>query len=250
MSASSDAVTTTGIIIGDELLSGKVTEDNSDFLVQELRRIGTRLEALHVLPDEIEVLARYFREASQRSDYVVTSGGLGPTHDDRTMDAVAEAFDVPIVRNNTYEDILKNVYGQETDERVLRMADLPEGIEFEWGDLLDIPAARFKNMFILPGNPNLFRSKFSAVREHLRSEDTFYCHKIYLDVPESSVTDMLEELQNNFPSVDVGSYPTPWKEEFREMVTIESTSEYEVERASRELLDQLDPEHIIRREEE
>jgi molybdenum cofactor synthesis domain-containing protein len=249
-SSNNETTSVAGIIIGDELLSGKVKEDNSPFLIKELRRLGARLEALHILPDQIPVLARYLREASEEQDYVVTSGGLGPTHDDRTMNAVAEAFDVDLIQNDTYEETLRNVYGGDVDDHVLSMAKMPEGIEFEWGDMLDIPAARFRNVFILPGNPELFRSKFNAIQDVLRTNQQFYCHRLFLDMSESSITVLLETLQNDFPSVDVGSYPCPWNDEYQEMVTIESTSEYEVERASEALHDRIDPERIVREEEE
>ncbi len=247
-SSNRETTSVAGIIIGDELLSGKVEESNSNFLIRELRKLGARLRALHVLPDDVPVLARFLREASEEQDYVVTSGGLGPTHDDRTMDAVAEAFNVELQQEETYEETLRNVYGNDVDDHVLSMARMPEGIEFEWGDMLDIPAARFRNVFILPGNPRLFRSKFSAIQDVLRSNQTFYCHRLYLDMSESSVTDLLETLQSDFPSVDVGSYPSPWNDEYQEMVTIESTSEYEVERASQALHDRMDPERIVRKE--
>jgi len=240
--------TLTGLVIGDELLSGKVNEDNMSFLIQECRSLGVRLSSVHLLPDEVPYLAEKIREASGRTDYVVTSGGLGPTHDDRTMQAVSEAFDVPITRNETYEVTLKDVYNGQTDETVLSMADMPEGIDFVWGEMLDIPAARYDNVFILPGDPRLFRSKFSAIRELIRSPHEFHYRNIYLDMKETDLSRTLDHLQETHPSVTVGSYPSPWNEQYKEMITIESTDEEEVEKASRDLLDQLPSDRIVRLE--
>ncbi len=239
--------TLTGLVIGDELLSGKVKEENMSFLIQECRKLGVRLDSIHILPDRTGRLAEAIRSASGETDYVVTSGGLGPTHDDRTMDAVARAFEKPVVRNSTYEETLRSVY-QDVDETVLSMADMPEGIDFVWGDSLDIPAARYKNVFILPGDPRLFRSKFSAIRNELRTSHVFHVQNIYVDMNESDLSPMLGQLQEQFPDVDIGSYPTPWNDEYKEMVTIESTDEGSVRNVASTLLDQLPSECIVRQE--
>ncbi len=242
--------TVSGLIIGDEILSGKVEEQNMSFLIHELRLLGVRLEAVHLLPDNVSVLAQRIREASAEHDFVITSGGLGPTHDDVTMEAAARAFDQELRQNEEYKRILANVYDEPLEESVKRMALLPEDIQFHWGEDLQIPTSRLENVFILPGEPRLFRSKFEAIRNELRTDTTFYCQKLYLRSKETEVADVLEDIQENHPDVTIGSYPFPWNDDYQELVTVESTGEYAVEKAVEDVLQRIPAESVVKREEE
>lgn len=247
---SSAMTTASALIIGDELLSGKVQDQNMPFLIAELRKKGIDLRSIHVLPDEVPVLKSYIRQASENNDYVFTSGGVGPTHDDRTLDAVAEAFDVERKRHEAYEEALRSIYDEPLNDQVLSMAALPEGIEMVTGSELHIPAVRFRNVYILPGSPKLFQLKFNAIRSELSSDRSFYCHKVYLNRTESGLAPLLEELQDQFPEVDYGSYPSFGTHDYSTMVTLESSKKSVLEQALESFRDRLDDSEVVRVDEE
>ncbi|MGH9936180.1 MAG: molybdopterin-binding protein, partial [Blastocatellia bacterium] len=117
------------IVIGDEILSGKTEDQNARLLIGELRELGVALRRIVIIPDDVEEVAKAARDLSSRFDYVFTSGGVGPTHDDVTLAGVARAFDAPLIRHPNLEARLKTYFGADVDESRLRMADVPEGAE-------------------------------------------------------------------------------------------------------------------------
>src|SRR5262245_45655819 len=121
-------VATAGIIlIGDEILSGKVTDENARFLIEELRTLGVALKRIIVIPDVLDEIDDTVREFAGRYQHVFTSGGVGPTHDDLTMEGVARAFGTRVQRHPELESLLRAYYGERLEERNLRMADVPSG---------------------------------------------------------------------------------------------------------------------------
>ena len=115
------------LLIGNELLSGKVEEQNARFLVRELRALGVVVSRIEVIPDEIAEIAETARKLSARFDLVFSSGGVGPTHDDVTLPAIATAFGMSMVRSAELEELLRGSFGARLHERDLRMADIPDG---------------------------------------------------------------------------------------------------------------------------
>src|SRR3954451_7684518 len=133
------------ILIGDEVLSGKVVDENARFLIQELRELGVALRRVIVIPDVFEGIYATVREFSARYDHVFTSGGVGPTHDDLTMEGVARAFDTRVVRHPLLEEGLRRFYGDRLEERNLRMAEVPEGVTLHHLPELPWPVIGMKN---------------------------------------------------------------------------------------------------------
>src|SRR5690348_15065107 len=161
---------TAGIaIIGEEILSGKVGDENARLLIAELRELGVRLRRISVIPDEADLIAREVAEQSRAFDYVFTSGGVGPTHDDVTMEGIARGFGTRVVRIPELEALLRKYYGAALTEAHLRLAEAPEGAEMVFGSDMHWPVVRYKNVHILPGVPGLFRKKFLAIREQFRA---------------------------------------------------------------------------------
>src|SRR5215470_622925 len=156
------------VVIGDEILSGKFADENAAHLIRELRELGVALRRIEVIPDEIEEIGQTVRAASERYDHVFTSGGVGPTHDDVTIEAIARAFGVGVVRHPILEGMLRAYYGSRLEERNLRMAEVPEGAEMIIADAPSWPVTSFRNIYILPGVPVIFRRKFAAIRERFR----------------------------------------------------------------------------------
>src|SRR5256885_14278312 len=139
------------ILIGDEILSGKVVDENARFLIEELRELGVSLQRVTVIPDLLDEIAATVRDFSERFDHVFTSGGVGPTHDDLTMEGVARALGTSVVQHPELEQLLRGYYGDKLEERNLRMAEVPEGAHFVHGEQPTWPVIAFANVYILPG---------------------------------------------------------------------------------------------------
>lgn len=235
------------LVIGDEILSGKVEDANARLLIGELRQLGVALRRILVVPDEVADVAAAVRELSARFDHVFTSGGVGPTHDDVTIVGIAAAFDKPVIRHPELEQRLKAYFGAGADESKLRMADVPENAE-----LLEMPDWRWPvlvcgNVYILPGVPELFRKKFLAMRERFRVEP-FFTHAIYTLEEEFDIADALREVADANPAVAIGSYPNFATPDYRVKVTLESKDNVALKTTLTELLRKLDGGRIVRSE--
>ena len=164
------------LLIGNEILSGKVQDENAHFLIRELRALGVALRRIEVVPDVTDEIAESVRTLSPRFDNVFTSGGVGPTHDDVTLAAVGQAFGMPIARHPDLEALLRGGYADRLHERDLRMADIPVGARLEYGPAgprsdarAPWPVVVVRNVWVLPGVPSIFRRKFEAVRDLFRA---------------------------------------------------------------------------------
>jgi molybdenum cofactor synthesis domain-containing protein len=197
------------LVIGNEILSGKVQDENARYLIGELRRLGVSLRRIEIVPDVVAEIAASVRALSARFDHLFTSGGVGPTHDDVTLEAVAAAFGMPVVRNAQLERLLRDGYGERLHERDLRMADLPAGARLESGPGspgASWPVVVVRNVWILPGVPSIFRRKFEAVRELFRAAP-IHGRALYLRAGEGEIAGALDETVAAFPAVEIGSYP-------------------------------------------
>jgi molybdenum cofactor synthesis domain-containing protein len=215
------------LLIGNEILSGKVEDENARFLTRELRALGVSLRRIEVVPDTIEEIAGSVGALASRFDFVFTSGGVGPTHDDVTLRAVAEAFGMEIARRAELEDLLRAGYGERLHERDLRMADIPTGARLEYGPAGPHGAARgtwpvivVRNVWILPGVPSIFRRKFEAVRELFRA-GPIHGRALFSRSGEGHIAGALDEAVAAFPDVEIGSYPHPEASDYRVKITID-----------------------------
>jgi len=228
------------VVIGNEILTGKSEDKNASYLIGELYKLGVALRRIVVITDDVNEIARTVRECAGGFDYVFTSGGVGPTHDDVTIEGIARAFDRRVVRVPELEGMLRGYFGEGINEARLRMADAPDGSELIRAEGLRWPVLATENVFVLPGVPELFRSKFDAIRERFRAEP-FYTTAIYTREDEFDIAPRLDRVASGNPDVEIGSYPTFTREDYRVKITIESKREAAVERARGELLELLDP---------
>jgi len=235
------------IVIGNEILSGKIADTNSNFLARELRALGVSLERILVVPDCIETIAEAVADFSGKFDFVFTSGGVGPTHDDVTIAGVARGLGVPVVRHPILERQIRQYGAGSADEARLKMADVPEGAELVFGEELAFPVLKVRNIFILPGVPELFRAKFQALRQRFASAP-FFLRAVYVRVPETAMVPYLNATLDAFPSLLLGSYPKWNDPEYQVRVTLESKDASYLERAFAHLLDQIPPEFVVRTE--
>lgn len=234
------------IIIGDEILSGKVHDSNSHFLARELRALGVDVRRVCVVPDELDALAREISEFADAFDYVFTSGGVGPTHDDVTIAAVARAFGLRTEPSPRLLEYLEKRCGAELPEAARKMAEVPVGAE-----LIDVggpfPPMVVRNVCVLPGVPELLRKKFGQIKERFRGEP-YHLRKVYVNEEECFVAHHLEAVLSEFPEVSIGSYPTMSEKDFKVVVTLESRNSAVLDRALARLLDILPPEVVVRSE--
>jgi molybdenum cofactor synthesis domain-containing protein len=208
------------VIIGDEILSGKFADQNGSFLIGELRHLGVELRTLVVIPDERGDISSTVRTMSERYDHVFTSGGVGPTHDDVTISAIAEAFGVEVVRHPELEERVRGYWGKRLDAANLRLADIPQGSVLLYGKDTTWPVVSFKNVYILPGVPELFRRKFVDIRDRFRGAPMVTA-RLYVTVDEGQLAPELDRVVAAFPSVKIGSYPRFSELDFRVLLTLE-----------------------------
>jgi molybdenum cofactor synthesis domain-containing protein len=236
------------VVIGNEILSGKVDDTNARFLIGELRQLGVALRRIVVIPDVLDEIERTVREASAGHDYVFTSGGVGPTHDDLTMEGIARAFGTRVIRHPELEAMLRAYYGERLNERNLRMAEVPEGAHFVHGeDIRHWPVIAYRNVYILPGVPEIFRRKFTAIRETFRAEP-FFLRVVYVTEEEGGIAAHLDRVAAEFPRIDIGSYPKLDPTGYKVKVTLEGKDGEEVERATRALLALFPPAIVVKTE--
>ena len=194
------------MLIGDEILSGKVVDENARFLIDELRQLGVGLRRITVIPDVLDEIAATVREFSSRFGQVFTSGGVGPTHDDLTMDGVALAFGQKLVRHPELEALMRGYYGERLEPRNLRMCDVPSGARLVAAGHPNWPVVAVENVYVLPGVPEIFRAKFLSIREQFRRAP-YVLRQIYTSAEEGSIAADLDRVVAAYPTVQIGSYP-------------------------------------------
>jgi molybdenum cofactor synthesis domain-containing protein len=234
------------IIIGDEVLSGMVQDCNSAFMARELRRTGIEVRRISVISDDADTIAEEVGKFSARFDYVFTSGGIGPTHDDVTIYGIAGAFGVQPVINEHLRDFLRKVFGNNLSPAQLRMAEVPEGASAIRDETIGLPLIHFRNIYILPGVPRYLREKFHLIAKLLFNGGPPLMKKIYITEYESVITPLLNGVVAQHSEVKVGSYPAVEKSDYNVMITMESYSEERLNSAVRQFLENISPEKIVR----
>jgi molybdenum cofactor synthesis domain-containing protein len=209
------------LVIGNEILSGKTADENAVFLVRELRELGVDVRRISVIPDEVEAIADEVRSLSRAHDYVFTTGGVGPTHDDLTMEGIARAFDRKILREPQLEAALRGYYPPGLVEPNLRMADVPEGVRLIGSPGLWFPVIVLENVYVFPGVPEIFQRKFRRIRELFRDKP-YHIREIYLRADEGQIAAILHAVLARFPALLLGSYPYFDERAYSIKLTLES----------------------------
>jgi molybdenum cofactor synthesis domain-containing protein len=235
------------IVIGNEILSGKVVDTNAPFLTRELRAIGVTLKRILTIPDEVDEIAVAVKEFRPRYDVVFTSGGVGPTHDDVTMEGIAKGLGRRLVRHPAIETRLREFYKEHVNDARLKMSEVPEGAELLVDGRLGFPTVKCENFYILPGIPELFEQKFEALRERF-SATPYTMRVVYTREGEGSIAEHLNATLAAFPELLLGSYPKLSHPEYTVKLTLESKDPEYVNRALAHLLQLLPAEAIVRTE--
>jgi len=233
-----DNLTAGLVVIGNEILSGKVTDTNTPFLARELRSLGVSLERVVVVPDEIGTIAADVLDLSRRHDVLFTSGGVGPTHDDITMEGVAAAFGLRLVEHIELRRAIENFVGSRVNAAHLKMAQIPDGAELLVDDKLAFPTVLVRNVYILPGIPELFQAKIVSLRDRFIVRP-YYLRQVLVRDNETRIAEFLNATLMAFPELMLGSYPKLSDPNYRVRLTLESKDESYLERALADLVARL-----------
>lgn len=228
----SPAVTAGIIIIGDEILKGQTLDTNTSFLAGKLHSLGIRLERVVVLPDQVETVAEEVKSFSKRFCVVLTSGGIGPTHDDLTYEAVALAFQ-DRVQLNPYLEAFVESWFKTTDrsQPAFKLATVPSRAHLNFpvdavtGKRGKFPIVSVENVYVFPGIPDLLKKGFIGLVPGIfskLSKDQFHVEEIFINHPETSITQRLNTLVARYPGIAFGSYPELYNNYYKTKLTLES----------------------------
>ena len=208
---SSDRVWTAAlVVIGDEILSGRTEDRNIAQVANWLNPQGIRLLEVRVVPDVQEAIVGAVNALRSKHDYLFTTGGIGPTHDDITVDAIAAAFGVPVIVHPEARRILEDYYRDRPlglTEARLRMARVPEGAELIPNPTSGAPGVRMDNVFILAGVPNIAKAMLDALDGKLEGGRPVVSVTVRAHAAESDVAELLKQVQDQHAGVSIGSYP-------------------------------------------
>ncbi|KAM3873309.1 FAD synthase [Diretmus argenteus] len=246
--ANGDTTTAAILIIGDEILKGHTVDTNSAFLSRALRKLGVSVKRITVIPDVQEVISKEVALLSPQYTHLITSGGIGPTHDDVTFESIAMAFQEELHPHPELKRLLEEFFGVvDKDSATMKLAMVPRsaklnyGIDAQTGQPLRYPLVSVRNVYIFPGIPSLLERAFNGL-EHLfaGSGTTFHTREVFVDADEAEIAPVLTRLQAGWGrKVALGSYPDWLSNYHRVRLVLDSDSQEEVDKARAQLLDEL-----------
>lgn len=198
------------LVIGDEILSGRTRDANMHYLAGELARIGVDLEEVRIVSDKADRIIAALNAMRADYDHVFTSGGIGPTHDDITADAVAQAFGVAIDVREDARAILAAHYqrtGLELNAARLRMARIPDGAALIDNPVSSAPGFRLGNVHVMAGVPAVFQAMVASVLPGLQGGAALFSQTLCIQRGEGEIAGVLADLAIAHPEVSIGSYP-------------------------------------------
>lgn len=234
------------IIIGDEILSGMVRDTNSYYIIGQLRDIGIETERMVVIRDRIDEISHCVYDFSRTYDMVFTSGGIGPTHDDVTIEAISKGFGVATTMNDILLEHLKKIIGKEPTDVQRRMALIPEGAEVIAHNDVGLPLIKYRNIFILPGIPQCLQRKMIYIKKILKSGQKMYIKQVYVNEFESAIALTLSEITEKIKGIKIGSYPVLGKIEYKVMVTFSGYNINDVDTAVDYFIKSLSKEKVFK----
>jgi molybdenum cofactor synthesis domain-containing protein len=233
-----EIVTAAALVIGDEILSGRTADRNVNYIATLLTRIGIRLQEVRVVADDEAAIVAAINELRARNTYLFTTGGIGPTHDDITADAVAKALGVAIDHDPRAVELLTAFFarrGVEPTPARMRMARIPAGAELIENSISVAPGFMIANVIVLAGVPDVMQVMLDDVTARLRTGAKMLTATIQLFRPEGDVADLFAAHQKVFPSVAMGSYPSFTAGRISTQLVLRSTDSTLLQRAREEL---------------
>ena len=196
------------IIIGDEVLSGRTKDTNSNFIAKKLIESGIKLEQIIVIKDDEKLIINTVNDFKQKFSYVFKTGGIGPTHDDITSKSISKAFKKKYVYNKEAYKILENYYSKNNfNEGRKKMARMPEGVKLIHNPLTFAPGYQIENVFVLPGVPAIMEKMFFNVLDKIQKGFSKKIITVNTNLFESIIAIDLEKIQKKYKKCSIGSYP-------------------------------------------
>ena len=198
------------LVIGDEILSGRTQDTNSNYIAKELEMMGITTSEIRVIPDEKNIIINSVNELRNKNNYLFTTGGIGPTHDDITADSIAEAFGVDLEVNSEAYDILKKYYksiGSEFNEVRQRMARIPIGATLIKNPISAAPGFKIDNVFVFAGIPKIMKSMLDNSLGFLNKGNLIHTITVKVDAVEGDIAPVLKSLNDENENIKIGSYP-------------------------------------------
>lgn len=234
------------LIIGNEILSGKVADQNLQFLAIELNEIGIRLTEVRVVLDIEQAIINAVLELHQNYDYVFTTGGIGATHDDITTKSIAKAFNRKLIINEKALEAVKNLYSNEDfdmpnnlNKARLRMAYIPENARLITNKITKVPGFAIENVYVMAGIPKIMHSMFESVKHELIGGKSMKSTKLRTKLKEEIFAIELTEIQNIYRDVEIGSYPITEENIHGTDIIISSTNLDKIEEAKNAVKEML-----------
>lgn len=195
------------LVIGNEILCGRTKDVNLHFLANELDNLGILVRQARVVADVEEDIVEAVNALRHKYDYVFTTGGIGPTHDDITAQSIAKAFQREFTLNKQAFDVLQNYYGENFTPVRQRMAYMPVGAELLNNPESTAPGFKVDNVYVMAGFPSIMREMFKLIAPSLQSSEPMFYYNVTAQVGESAIAVALEDAQNTYPEIEFGSYP-------------------------------------------
>ncbi len=226
------------VVIGNEILSGRTQDKNINYVANKMVEVGVTLSEVRVIPDVAQTIIDTVRELSAKFDYVFTSGGIGPTHDDITAENIAAAFNVALEQNEEAYALLLDHYGEaDLTEARLKMGQIPVGAELVPNPVSAAPGFRVENVYVLAGVPRIIQAMIDHVARTLKGGAVIQSRTVPCTHPESAVAQGLGEIQNQYSTVDIGSYPHFKAAQLGVNVVLRSSDEGALNAAERDVID-------------
>ena len=196
------------VIIGDEILSGRTEDTNLAYLAKWLGNLGIHLSEVRVVLDDEKDIIESVNTLRKKYDYVFTTGGIGPTHDDITTDSIAKAFGVETrIDDDALEKMKEFLDGKELTEPLLKMLHIPEGGELIYSPATKAPGYKIENVFVMGGIPKIMQGMLEGMYDYLEKGEVVHSRSFDILVGESFFAEKLEEIQQEFLNIAIGSYP-------------------------------------------
>ena len=228
------------IIIGNEILSGRTKDKNLAYLAEWLNEIGIQLYEVRVIRDDEDEIIDCVNLLRKKFDYVFTTGGIGPTHDDITTESIAKAFDVELETNPDALKILQGYYKKgDLNEARLKMTLLPVGAELVENPVTKAPGFKMDNVFVMAGIPSIMQGMLEGARVFLETGTKMSSKSIDVFMPESFVATELSQIQDNYLNVEIGSYPFNKDGKFGTSLVMRSTDLEALDRCEIEVAEMI-----------
>jgi len=227
------------IIIGDEILSGRTHDKNTPWIAEQLTEVGVRLAEVRVIPDVKQTIVDTVNVMRAAHDYVFTTGGIGPTHDDITAESIAAAFGVELELNEAAYQELLSYYKDESEitESRKKMAYIPAGAELVDNPVSGAPGIKMENVFVFAGVPRIMQSMFDAIKHMLKGGKPIETRAVTADLPESAIADGLGEIQKQHMDVAIGSYPKYQNGKFGTTLVLRGIDDDALDAATQKVVD-------------